>query len=92
MKDGYDGFISTEETITKRGLWLVLAIMLLILPGCSGNDIKPFLDNLHTDCKRDYTFSIASGGVGGVGASGTVTGNIHCDPVKPSEPAPAPAQ
>jgi hypothetical protein len=88
MKDDYEGFISRS----KASIFLVLAIAMLILPGCSGNDIKPFLDNLHTDCKRDYTFSIASGGVGGVGASGTVTGNIHCDPLsQPVTPAPVPA-
>jgi hypothetical protein len=62
---------------------LILALASAVMAGCSGNDIKPFLDNLHTDCKRDYTFSIASGGVGGVGASGTVTGNVHCDPANP---------
>lgn len=72
----------------------MIAIALIawtMLAGCQSDQIKPFLDNLHTDCKRDYTFSLASGGVGGVGASGTVTGNVHCEPSGAAATATPPA-
>jgi len=82
MKDktGY----TDRDSIIRVAL---VALMLALIAGCQSDQIKPFLDNLHTDCKRDYTFSLSSGGVGGVGGSGTVTGNVHCEPAAKDAPA-----
>lgn len=61
---------------------LVLTLLFaLTSAGCSNVQVKDLLTDLEKSCTRDYTFSLSSGGVGGVGASGAITGNIHCKPV-----------
>lgn len=72
--------------------FVVFALMAL-LEGCNPVEVKDVLNNLDKDCVRHYSGSLASGGVGGVGASGTVTFNIDCKPSGvPATPTPTPAQ
>lgn len=65
---------------------LAITIATLALSACKPADVKPYLDNLSHDCTRHYTFSLSTGGVAGVGANSTITGNIDCAPelVKPA--------
>ena len=74
----------------------LIALTLIALSGCAQDNVKQALDNLSKDCDRDYSFAINTGGVGGIGASGMVSGTAHCkheftSPATSPSPSPSPS-
>jgi len=53
---------------------LLIALALLVLPGCAAQQIDHVLSNIDKDCERHYAGSI--GGIAGVGAQATF--DISC--------------
>ncbi len=72
-------------------IFIVLAIAMLILPGCAQQNVKEALDNIAHDCDRHYTFSANTGGVGGIGGSVTLAGTADCKAEGKPVTAPVPA-
>ena len=73
----------------------LIAVAMILLPGCAQQNVKEALDNISHDCERHYTFSASTGGgVTGAGGSVTIAGTADCKrelgtPVTPTAPAPA---
>lgn len=53
-------------------------ILLALVEGCTGVDIKPVLENLDKDCVRHYAGSFGGGMVGT--QTGVVSFQIDCQP------------
>lgn len=66
-------------------IYKLLPLIAVSLTGCNAANVKDVLSNLDKDCVRHYAGSLSSG-TAGIGAAGTVTFTIDCQPAKPPTP------